>query len=96
VNCHICTKECKSFIDEKSKIIYFHCKSCQYIFKAPKYYQDFSEQKLRYNLHQNHAKDLHYQAYFQRFIDFVLPLVPQVKTALDFGCGSSSLLASML
>ena len=39
---------------------------------------------------------LGYQAYFQRFLDFLLPLVNKPKTALDFGCGRSSLLASML
>lgn len=94
--CHICSKECLSFREEKGGIVYYHCGPCEYIFKSPEHYQDFASQKERYNLHQNNSNDTGYQAYFQRFIDFVLPQVGTVKSALDFGCGESTLLASML
>ncbi len=57
---------------------------------------DIKEQKLRYDLHQNNPEDAGYRAYFQRFLDYVLPLVPQVGMALDFGSGASGLLSSML
>lgn len=96
MNCHICNKSVESFLDEKSNQVYYHCKACEYIFKDPKCYQDFSTQKERYNLHENNAEDPGYQAYFQRFLDFTLPLVGTVKTALDFGCGRTSLLATLL
>jgi len=96
MNCHICNDLCDTFTDEKTKITYYYCDNCEYIFKSPECYQDFSAQKERYNLHENDEKDAGYQAYFQRFLDFTLPLVGQPKTALDFGCGASSLLAKML
>lgn len=96
MNCHICDKTTASFHHEKTDITYYYCKACQYIFKSPECYQDLSCQKERYNLHENDENDAGYQAYFQRFLDFVLPLVKQPKTALDFGCGRSSLLAAML
>ena len=96
MNCHICNNPIDSFIHEKTNIIYYHCKDCEYIFKSPECHQDFTVQKERYNLHENDAEDEGYQAYFQRFLDFILPLVSQPKTALDFGCGRSSLLASLL
>jgi SAM-dependent methyltransferase len=53
-------------------------------------------QKVRYDLHENDEEDRGYQAYFQRFLDFVLPLSGEPKAALDFGCGATSLLAKML
>lgn len=96
MNCHICNNICDTFVHEKTNITYYHCNNCEYIFKSPECYQDFTTQKERYNLHENDENDEGYQAYFQRFLDFILPLLDKPKTALDFGCGRSSLLASLL
>ncbi len=96
MNCHICDKPTESFIHEKTNITYYHCNACEYIFKTPECYQDFSTQKERYNLHENDENDEGYQAYFQRFLDFTLPLIGKPNISLDFGCGRSSLLASLL
>ncbi|UPT76736.1 class I SAM-dependent methyltransferase [Sulfurovum sp. XGS-02] len=97
MNCHICDKPTAPFHHEKTDITYYYCEACQYIFKSPECYQDLGTQEERYNLHENDENDAGYQAYFQRFLDFILPLVTnKPKTALDFGCGRSSLLASML
>ena len=96
MNCHICNQTCDTFVDEKTAIEYGYCESCQYIFKSSEHYQDFSAQKERYNLHENDENDEGYQAYFQRFLNFTLPLVGKLETALDFGCGASSLLAKLL
>ncbi len=96
MDCHICNKTTVSFIHDKTDITYYHCKDCEYIFKSSMCYQDFTAQKERYNLHENDAEDEGYQAYFKRFLDFTLPLVIKPKTSLDFGCGKSSLLASLL
>ncbi len=96
MNCHICNKSIDSFVHEKTDITYYHCADCEYIFKSPECYQDFSTQKERYNLHENEEEDAGYMAYFQRFLDYTLPLVDISQTALDFGCGASSLLANML
>ncbi len=96
LNCHICDKTCDTFIHEKTNITYYHCTDCEYIFKSSECHQNLSAQKERYNLHENDEDDEGYKAYFQRFLDFIMPLVGQPKTALDFGCGASSLLSSML
>jgi len=84
------------FIDEKSGIKYHHCKFCEYIFKSPEVYQSIEVQKARYDLHENDENHPGYAAYFQRFLDFVLPRAGHPASALDFGCGSSALLAKML
>ncbi len=96
MKCHICDKTCDTFFHEKTKIIYYYCRECEYIFKSHENHQDFFTQKERYNLHENDENDEGYQAYFKRFLDFTLPLVGKPETALDFGCGKSSLLASLL
>lgn len=96
MNCHICNRQTKNFLDEKTNIRYYHCKECEYIFKSPEFHKDFDTQKERYNLHTNNEEDAGYIAYFQRFLDFTLPLVENPKNALDFGCGASSILSNML
>jgi 2-polyprenyl-3-methyl-5-hydroxy-6-metoxy-1,4-benzoquinol methylase len=100
MHCHICEQKIESFIDKKTDISYYHCESCEYIFKSSECHQDFERQKERYNLHTNDEEDLGYIAYFQRFLDFVLPKIDNSKhksiKALDFGCGASSILSTML
>ena len=83
-------------MDQKHQMLYYQCNNCEYIFKHPSIYQDISSQKERYDLHENEEENEGYRAYFQRFLDFVMPLVQNPQSALDFGCGESSLLASML
>jgi len=96
LNCHICNRPTESFTDEKTDITYHHCKPCEYIFKSSECYRSIEEQKERYDLHENDEADAGYRAYFQRFLDFILPLVGRPGNALDFGCGRSRLLAKML
>ncbi len=96
LNCHICNQVTKIFIHEKTNITYYHCKPCEYIFKSPEHYQDLDTQKERYSLHENNENDTGYIAYFQRFLDFTLPHMSNVKSALDFGCGRTSLLSQLL
>ena len=96
MRCHICDEPTLMFIDEKQQMLYHHCRECEYIFKDPSVYQKIEDQKARYDLHENEEESAGYRAYYQRFLDFVLPVVRNPESALDFGCGESSLLASML
>ena len=96
LNCQLCNKATILFVDEKTKVEYYHCHACEYVFKSTQYHQDLDTQKERYNLHENNEDDAGYRAYFQRFLDFVLPQISDVTKALDFGCGRTSLLASLL
>ena len=100
MHCHICEQKTESFVDDKTNITYYHCSACAYICKSSECHQDFTAQKERYDLHTNDENDKGYLAYFQRFLDFIMPYTISDKEtgmkALDFGCGKSSLLASML
>ena len=97
MKCHLCEGNTTAFVDEKHAMHYYHCQVCDVIFKDPASYQSIEAQKSRYDLHENDEESEGYRAYFQRFLDFVLPLLQEeVSCALDFGCGRSQLLASML
>ncbi len=97
MNCPICTAPCDPFVDTKHAVEYHACPQCGYCFKAPGHHADLAEQKIRYDLHENDPDDPGYRAYFRRFLDWVLPHMPADRgRALDFGCGASDLLATML
>ncbi len=96
MKCHICNGETSIFTETYAGIVCHYCKNCEYIFKDPSCYQPVQAQKERYDLHTNDENDEGYRAYFQRFVDFVIPHVGSPITALDFGCGRSTLLANIL
>lgn len=96
MQCYICKGKTERFVDEQTSLVYYYCDKCQFIFKSPQYYQPIEKQKNRYDLHNNDAEDLGYRAYFQRFVDFIIPYVGTPKTALDYGCGKTTLLADIL
>jgi len=96
LNCHICNQNTISFNHEKTNIVFHHCKKCECIFKSTEYYKDFKDQEMRYNLHDNNENSEGYKAYFQRFLDFSMPHIMQEGSALDFGCGKTTLLSKML
>lgn len=96
MRCLICNKAAKEQEDKKLNIKTYQCMNCQYIFKDPSATWTLDMQKERYDLHQNDPNDDGYRRYFQGFLDFVLPRISDVESALDFGCGESSLLADML
>lgn len=96
MKCHICNEPTLMFFDMHDHSVYYQCKSCEFIFKHPSVYKKIEEQKERYDLHENNENSDGYKAYFQRFLDFVLPLVNKPENALDFGCGKSTLLSQML
>jgi len=95
--CPICASICDPFTDTKQGIDYYACPTCGYLFKSPRHHPDIAHQKTRYDLHENDPLDPGYRAYFQRFLDWVLPQIPAKEgRALDFGSGASDLLSSML
>ncbi len=96
MRCLICGGDTTPFYDEKMVVESYHCGSCSTFFKSPQTHQSIAAQKARYDLHTNDEADAGYRAYFQRFLDFVLPYAGRPETALDFGCGRSTLLAALL
>jgi SAM-dependent methyltransferase len=96
MKCPICSAQTRAFVDESEGIEYRRCSVCAYVHKAPRHHPDWSEQKARYDLHENDPDDPGYRAYFGRFLDWVLPQVDVRGRALDFGSGASDLLSTLL
>lgn len=79
------------------KAVYHRCDNCQFISKDPRFLIPEEEALKIYNYHNNSIEDLHYVAYFQRFINAaVLPFASEGKVGFDFGSGPSPVLAQLL
>ena len=96
MRCLVCNSDTSYFTDTQMEVKTYLCTHCDMIFKDPAGHKDFETQKVRYDLHENHAEDEGYRRYFQQFLDFALAQSKMPVTALDFGCGRSTLLSDML
>jgi len=85
--CPFC-KSCDIYSINENKVTYWRCQSCRGIFLDPQYFLNFSEQKKRYDCHNNDIKDEGYRKFLE---DFIQPVVLYIQKPLlknlDFGCG---------
>ncbi len=87
----------KDFHDPVFDIVFYHCESCEFIFKRELDIIDEKDEIKIYEYHNNSIEDEHYVEYFKAFLDNALFKYVSKKTAgLDFGSGPSPVLAEIL
>jgi hypothetical protein len=95
--CRICSNAANQFRDSRQNISYYSCRVCEFICIDEKHVLTEEEEKARYLLHENTDENIGYVRIFRDFIDkAVAPYKNSIKKVLDYGCGSSPLLSSML
>lgn len=62
----------------------------------PKHYLKPEDERRRYELHENTCENQGYVDMFERFWSVVLPHIQNVKTVLDYGCGTEPVFAKIL
>lgn len=96
-NCRLCScDKTKEFCDVKQGL-FWKCDSCDYIFLDEKFFLNASDEKARYETHENHIEN-------QGYINFLMPCVLEVQRfaanrqmkILDYGCGPGPVLAYLL
>lgn len=76
---------------------YFRCQNCALIFVDPESFLSSSEEKARYELHENSSGDQGYREFLKRLVDpLSARLGEKALKGLDFGCGPGPTLSSML
>ncbi|MEZ0390684.1 MAG: class I SAM-dependent methyltransferase [Pseudobdellovibrionaceae bacterium] len=65
----------------------FLCQICDLIFKSPDLYLNWSEQKSRYDHHQNQMENPGYVDFFEQLLEPLRPYLPLHQKALDWGAG---------
>ena len=85
--CPFCNSSNIYSIKEKKKI-FWRCNYCHGIFLDSQFFLKPSEQKKRYDCHNNNVTDSGYRKFLE---DFIFPVFLYIKnpiaTVLDFGCG---------
>lgn len=95
MTCLLC--EASQIIDYSTKKHHlFQCQNCDLIFKSPELFLNFSQQKLRYDYHQNDPEDIRYQNFLQPIVNLVIEKQNNKHSGLDFGCGPGPCISHML
>ena len=93
--CSLCSNECQIIDTPKRK--FYNCPKCDFIFVDDIHIVSQEIEKARYLNHNNNFENLGYVNMFEDFLkktfnnDFT-----NIKTALDYGCGTEPVLAKIL
>ena len=91
----ICTL-CNSTLINKKDEFYYDCNTCKAIVKDKKYHLTASEEKERYETHNNDVNDIRYQNFTSPITNYVMEKFSSEHKGLDFGSGTGPVISSML
>ena len=99
--CPLCYSEQTSYFHTSSKShgsrIYHKCANCCLIFVLPQFYLTESEEKDRYDTHDNNPNDEGYKKFLSIATNSLIPvLTDKSLKGLDFGCGPATALAQIM
>lgn len=93
--CPLCNSKKTSFYLEDKFRQYFQCNICKLIYVSPEYYLSPTEEKERYDLHENNPTDIHYRKFLNRLFLPITKKIPSNAKGLDFGSGPGPTLSVM-
>jgi cyclopropane fatty-acyl-phospholipid synthase-like methyltransferase len=94
-SCPLCRSDKISEYSSDKFRSYQLCHACQLIFVPRSQLISQVEEKKRYDTHNNSEADSRYRAYLAQIVDLVVTEVKIGSRGLDFGCGSSTLMAEI-
>lgn len=94
--CPLCCARSSGAIFEIAARKFYECSNCDLLWASPACTLVPEEERARYLRHQNDVEDPKYQSHLRRIIIPLAPhLIPGMR-ALDFGCGPTTALATLL
>lgn len=94
--CPLCQHDHIEKLDLHLPRIFLFCEECKLIFVESHYRLSLLEEKNRYLLHKNTIGDKNYIAFLNQAVAPALPFIDKSMTGLDFGCGHTPVLVSLL
>tara|TARA_Y100000746_G_C15452233_1_gene427667 strand:- start:194 stop:823 length:630 start_codon:yes stop_codon:yes gene_type:complete len=95
VSCCVCESPLVGLFLEVEEKTYWQCKDCMVIFLDPKFRLSPSEEKYRYQQHNNDIYDEKYRLFLSKLYKPLKERLKQGSRGLDFGCGPGPALAEM-
>lgn len=91
----ICTL-CNSILINKKDEFFYDCNTCKAIVKDKQHHLTASEEKERYETHNNDVDDVRYQDFTSPITNYVIENFLSEHKGLDFGSGTGPVISSML
>lgn len=73
--------------DSKRSWNYWHCGSCDLVFRDPQSYLSLLQEKTRYQSHNNSIENHGYVRFLSPVVETLKPFVGEKDKGLDYGCG---------
>ncbi len=74
---------------------YLQCKHCSLVFLTKEYHLKDTDEKLRYDQHNNDPKDENYRKFLSKVFNPIISYIKPNTKGLDFGCGPGPTLSLM-
>ena len=96
MKCRLCQGEnCEPLCKDKRRS-FLYCNDCGLIFVPPYDHVSLSEERLRYDKHNNTVNNKGYVKFLDEIVKTVEQHAEKESDILDFGCGSSAVLVHLL
>ena len=96
MNCLVCGAQSIKLILEEDSKVYWRCEQCFFISLDQKFRLSPSEEKDRYEQHNNDIHDENYRLFLSKLFKPLKDKLKNEAKGLDFGCGPGPALAEML
>ncbi len=96
ITCPLCSSQKHSHCHKDKLRKYLQCLICEFVFVPTQYHLSESEEKERYDTHNNNPKDPRYRQFLSQITKPLSDLIPDSSHGLDFGCGPGPTLSLML
>ncbi|MEE2743253.1 MAG: hypothetical protein VYD54_05050, partial [Bdellovibrionota bacterium] len=98
MRCPLCEKKRNSLYFKNKRREFYRCETCQLTFVPHTFHLTQLEEKKRYLHHENSSEDSGYTRFLKTLTDPLIKLLVPKRDflGLDFGCGPSETLASLM
>ena len=87
LHCTLCNNEKTTYFGQGENRQYYHCPICDLVFVPAKYFVSYTEEKAKYDHHQNCIDNTGYVNFLNRLLIPLQKHLPPNANGLDFGCG---------
>ena len=94
-SCVLCDSKDTQLYYSNENSSYLRCSMCELVFSPKRFHLNNTDEKSRYDLHQNNPEDEHYRAFLSRVFNPVMDCIKPGAKGLDFGCGPGPTLSLM-
>ena len=96
ITCPLCESKDYSQIHKDSLREYLSCSGCEFVFVPKPYHLSETDEKLRYDTHNNDPSDNRYRQFLSQLEEPLLQKIPEKSYGLDFGSGPGPTLSLIL